>query len=291
MVDDQTLIDTFAKIEQARIDCRLTLSFWNDDACRFWFCPKPLWCLGIGGGVRRPPRCRQCHRAKPMRWITNVGIDHVDGSATPVKNRCRKTGILRDNLTLVYGETDMPSTIRPLIAQHHAHLLQYSKDYGYHHTDGAATWQYSNNAVTLSLPIPNLSLHNTATAITASSQPLTITQDHIQAALPKVKLAGRFDSRRMSARQWVFDVAHNEHGMQFCSKQLTPYVHAYQRQHPTAKLHLVISMLADKDIEPVLAHLQQFSQTVMPIDGVHSGVISHPRASSQALNWAVTTLF
>ena len=69
--------------------------------------------------------------------------------------------------------------------------------------------------------------------------------------------------------------------MQFLLKQLTPYVHAYQRQHPTAKLHLVISMLADKDIEPVLAHLQQFSQTVMPIDSAHSGVISHPRASSQ----------
>ena len=183
---------------------------------------------------------------------------------------------------MVYGEADMPSTIAPLIAQHHAHLLKYGKDYGYRHTDDAVTWQYSNSAVTLSFPIPNLSLHNTATAITALlASPLIITQNHIQAALPKVKLAGRFDSRRMSARQWVFDVAHNEHGMQFLLKQLTPYVHAYQRQHPTAKLHLVISMLADKDIEPVLAQLQQFSQTVMPIDSVHSGVISHPRASSQ----------
>lgn len=64
----------------------------------------------------------------------------------------------------------------------------------------------------------------------------------------------------MSARQWVFDVAHNDHGMQFLLKQLTPYVNAYQCQHPAAKLHLVISMLADKDIEPVLAVYSNFPE-------------------------------
>ena len=284
MVDDQTLIDAFATIEQARIDCGLTLSFFEMTtlAAFLIFAQNhcDVWVLEVGLGGRLDV----VNVIEPnLAVITNVGIDHVEWLGdTREKIAVEKAGILRDNLTLVYGEANMPSTIAPLIAQHDAHLLQYGKDYGCRHTEGAATWQYSNSAVTLSLPMPNLSLHNTATAITAIlASPLTITQDHIQAALPKVKLAGRFDSRRMSARQWVFDVAHNDHGMQFLLKQLTPYVNAYQCQHPAAKLHLVISMLADKDIEPVLARLQQFSQTVMPIDSVHSGVISHPRASSQ----------
>lgn len=284
MVDDQTLIEAFVNVEQARVDCGLTLSFFEmttlaaflifaENNCDVWVLE-----IGLGG------RLDVVNVIDPnLAVITNVGIDHVEWLGnTREKIGGEKAGILRDNITLVYGETDMPSTIPPLVAQHHANLLQYGKDYGYRHTDDVATWQYSNSVVTLSLPMPNLSLHNTATAITAIlASPLTITQAHIQAALPKVKLAGRFDSRRLLDRQWVFDVAHNDHGMQFLLKQFTPFAQSYQRQHSSAKLHLVISMLADKDIEPVLTHLQQFSQAVMPIDSVHSGVIDHPRASSK----------
>ena len=285
MVNDPTLIDAFVKVEQARQDCGLTLSFFEMTTLAalliFAQANCDVWVLEIGLGGRLDV---VNVIAPDLAVITNVGIDHVEWLGnTREKIAIEKAGILRDNLTLVYGETDMPSTIPPLVAKHHANLLQYGNHYNYQHADNSVTWQYSNSAVTLSLPLPKLSLHNTATAITAVlASPLTITQAHLQAALPKVVLAGRFDTRQLLERQWVFDVAHNEHGMQFLLKQFTPFAQSYQRQHPTAKLHLVLSMLADKAIEPVLVQLQQFSQSVMPIDSVHSGVIDHPRASDKA---------
>ena len=157
MVDDQTLIDAFAKIEQARVDCGLTLSFFEMTtlAAFLIFAQNhcDVWVLEVGLGGRLDV----VNVIEPnLAVITNVGIDHVEWLGdTREKIAVEKAGILRDNLTLVYGEADMPSTIPPLIAKHHAHLLQYGKDYGYRHTDDAMTWQYSNSAVTLSLPIPN----------------------------------------------------------------------------------------------------------------------------------------
>lgn len=285
LVDDQTLIDAFVKVEQARVACGLTLSFFEMTTLAalliFAQASCDVWVLEIGLGGRLDV----VNVIEPnLAVITNVGIDHVEWlGGTREKIAVEKAGILRDHITLVYGETDMPTTIPPLVAKHQANLLQYGNHYSYRHAEGSLSWQYSNSAVTLSLPVPNLSLHNTAIAITAVlASPLTITQAHLQAALPLVTLAGRFDIRQLLDRQWVFDVAHNDHGMQFLLKQFTPFVQSYQRQHPTAKFHLVMSMLADKDIEPVLTHLQQFSQSVMPIDSVHSGVIDHPRATNKA---------
>lgn len=275
MVDDQTLINAFVKVEQARLDCGLTLSFFEmttlaailifaENDCDVWVLE-----IGLGG------RLDVVNVIDPnLAVITNIGIDHVNWLGdTREKIGIEKAGILRDNIPLVYGESDMPSTIPPLIEQHHARLIQYGKDFAYAESDN--NWQYSNSAMTLSLPKPNLSIHNTATAVTAIlASGLNITQDHIKHALPSIKLAGRFDKRQIANRQWLFDVAHNEHGINFLLQQFLPFWQSYKGEHPQANLHLVVSMLADKDIDKVFARLSQ-----LPIDKVFSGVIDHFRAT------------
>ncbi|MFW2177584.1 MULTISPECIES: bifunctional tetrahydrofolate synthase/dihydrofolate synthase [unclassified Moraxella] len=283
MVDDQTLINAFAQVEQARLDCGLTLSFFEMTTLSafliFSQSDCDVWVLEIGLGGRLDV----VNVIEPnLAVITNVGIDHVDWLGdTREKIGVEKAGILRDGITLVYGESDMPNTIPPLIAQHQAKLIHYAKDFAYQefaYQENLDNWQYSNSAVTLSLPKPNLSIHNTATAITALlASGLNITQSHIAQAMPNIRLAGRFDTRYLAERQWVFDVAHNEHGIDFLLGQFLPFWKNYQDTHPTAKLHLVFSMLADKDIEKVLSKLQ-----TLPIDTVHSGVIDHFRATAKA---------
>ena len=285
MVSDETLIQAFVQVENARLACGLTLSFFEMTTLAafliFQQANCEVWVLEIGLGGRLDV----VNVIDPdLAVITNIGIDHVEWLGdTREKIAIEKAGILRQGITLVYAEKDMPSTLPPLIASAQVNLQQYGSDYSYQPNSDHSRWQYTNGSVTMSLPTPSLSLHNTATAITAViASPLSITQSHIEAALPTVSLAGRFDQRTFFNRQWLFDVAHNEHGMTFLLSQLTPWVQQYQQQHPHAHLHLIISMLADKDISPVLAKLQQFSQTIMPILSVHSGVINHPRASSKA---------
>lgn len=275
MVDDATLIQAFFDVEQARVACGLTLSFFemttlasflifSEQKCNVWVLE-----VGLGG------RLDVVNLISPnLAVITNVGIDHVDWLGdTREKIGIEKAGILRNQIPLVYGESDMPSTIEPLLAENQTKLFKFSKDYTYQISEN--NWQYSNNSLTITLALPKLSVHNTATAITAIlASGLNIQLEHIQQALNNITLAGRFDKRTFHNRQWLFDVAHNEHGIEFLLKQFLPFWQNYQQKQPTAKLYLIFSMLADKDIEQVLKHLQ-----TLPITTVFSGEIDFFRAS------------
>lgn len=281
MVDDSTLIKAFAKVEKARLECDLTLSFFEMTTLAgiliFSEANCDVWVLEIGLGGRLDV----VNVIDPnLAVITNIGIDHVDWLGdTREKIGIEKAGILRENITLVYGESDMPSTILPIIAEKNAKFIQYGIDYAYQNNEISENWIYSNPAVTLSLPKPNLSVHNTATAVTAVlASGLTITQAQLATAIINTKLAGRFDKRQIAERQWLFDVAHNEHGITFLLSQFIPYWQQYHSQNPTAKLHLVFSMLADKDMDKVLSHLQK-----LPFTRIFSGEIDHPRATEQAV--------
>lgn len=279
MVSDALLIQAFAKVEKARIECGLTLSFFEMTTlasfCIFAEQHCDVWVLEVGLGGRLDV----VNVIDPnLAVITNIGIDHVDWLGdTREKIGMEKVGILRNEITLVYGESDMPNTIPPIIAEHHAKLLQFGTDYFYQQKS-ENQWQYSSAGVTLSLPLPNLSLHNTATAITAVlASELNVDVSHICQVLPNIHLAGRFDKRQILGRQWVFDVAHNEHGINFLLSQFLPFWQNYQQKKPDAKLYLIFSILADKDIDKVLAKL-----VTLPIHKLYSGEIDFFRATPKA---------
>ncbi|ELA09426.1 bifunctional folylpolyglutamate synthase/ dihydrofolate synthase [Moraxella macacae 0408225] len=279
MASDTLLIQAFDKVEKARVACGLTLSFFEmTTLAAFWIFAEQncdVWVLEVGLGGRLDV----VNLIDPnLAVITNVGIDHVDWLGdTREKIGIEKAGILRKNMTLVYGETDMPSTILPIIAKHDVKLLQFGKDYFYQQTL-QNHWQYSSEGVTLSLPQPNLSLHNTATAITAVlASELSIDMMHICQALPNIHLAGRFDKRQFLQRQWVFDVAHNEHGINFLLSQFLPFWQNYQQKQPDAKLYVIFSILADKDIDKILPKL-----ATLPIEKLFGGEIDFFRAMPKA---------
>lgn len=275
-VNDERLIQAFQQVENARIVCNLTLSFFEMTTLAglliFAEANCDVWVLEIGLGGRLDV----VNVIDPdLAVITNIGIDHVDWLGdTREKIAIEKAGILRTAIPLIYGEIDMPNTILPIIEQYQNNVLQYGIDFSYISDNQQNTWQYSNSAVTLSLPLPNLSIHNTAVAITAClASRLNISQQHLQQAIPKVHLAGRFDKRQFAERAWLFDVAHNEHGISFLLQQFLPYWQQYQQNYPNAKLHLIFSMLADKDIQKVLEKLQK-----LPISQVYTAKINHYRA-------------
>lgn len=128
------------------------------------------------------------------------------------------------------------------------------------------------------LPTPALSLDNISTAVSAVlASGLSIERTHIASGLRRVQLAGRFDKRRIKDSWWLFDVAHNEAGVRFLMSQFIPVWQAHQAAYPQARLQIIFSMLADKDVDAVT---KRVATTSLPISAWHVAQIDNVRALS-----------
>ena len=294
MVSDETLIAAFSKVEAARLACKLTLSFFEMTTLAalliFSEADCDVWVLEVGLGGRLDV---VNIIDADMAVITNIAIDHVDWLGDNVEDIGKeKAGILRDGITLIYGADSMPDSIKHLIDSHHATYYQAGQDFNYHVLD-EETWQYSNAAVTLQLPRPALSLMNTANALSAIlASPLKVEISAIEQALQRVTLAGRFDYREIHDRHWLFDVAHNEQGVEFLlaqlialwqqhldtqsSQQLSQQSNSQTSTAP-ATIKMLFSMLGDKDINKVV---QRLTAANLPISEWFIAEIDYPRAAS-----------
>ena len=287
MVSDETLIDAFSKVEAARLQCALTLSFFEMTTLAalliFAEADCDVWVLEVGLGGRLDV----VNIIDPdMAVITNIAIDHVDWLGDNVEDIGReKAGILRDGITLVYGDKTMPANVQQAIATHQATCYQAGQDFNYREVD-TDVWQYSNAAVTMQLPRPTLSLTNTSNALSAVlASPLNIDKSAIEQALQTVKLAGRFDYRETHNRHWLFDVAHNEQGVEFLLAQLLPLWQQHLATqnscaHLSSKpvsIKMLFSMLGDKDIKKVV---QRLTEAGLPISDWFIAEIDYPRAAS-----------
>lgn len=287
MVSDETLIDAFSKVEAARLQCALTLSFFEMTTLAalliFAEADCDVWVLEVGLGGRLDV----VNIIDPdMAVITNIAIDHVDWLGDNVEDIGReKAGILRDGITLVYGDKTMPASVQQAIATHQATCYQAGQDFNYREVD-TDVWQYSNAAVTMQLPRPTLSLTNTSNALSAVlASPLNIDKSAIEQALQTVKLAGRFDYRETHNRHWLFDVAHNEQGVEFLLAQLLPLWQQHLATqnscaHLSSKpvsIKMLFSMLGDKDINKVV---QRLTEAGLPISDWFIAEIDYPRAAS-----------
>ena len=293
MVSDEILINAFSKVEAARLQCDLTLSFFEMTTLAalliFSEADCDVWVLEVGLGGRLDV----VNIIDPdMAVITNIAIDHVDWLGDNVEDiGAEKAGILRDGIGVIYGATEMPTSVQQAIDKHQATCYQVGKDFSYREID-STTWQYSNAAVTLQLPRPALSLTNTVNALSAVlASPLNVDTNAIEQALQTVKLAGRFDYREMHARHWLFDVAHNEQGVEFLLAQLLPLWQQHlakkhtaeqvneinQAKSAPASIKMLFSMLGDKDINKVV---QRLTEAGLPISDWFIAEIDYPRAAS-----------
>lgn len=287
MVNDETLINAFSKVEAARLACKLTLSFFEMTTLAalliFAEADCDIWVLEVGLGGRLDV----VNIIDPdMAVITNIAIDHVDWLGDNVEDIGReKAGILRDGIPLIYGATAMPVSVQQAIDNHQARCYQVGQDFSSREID-SGTWQYSNAAVTMQLPRPALSLTNTTNALSAVlASPLNVDISTIEQALQTVKLAGRFDYRQTHNRHWLFDVAHNEQGVEFLLAQLLPLWQQHlaeqesseQLNNKPATIRMLFSMLVDKDIDHVV---QRLTESGLPISDWFIAEIDYPRAAS-----------
>lgn len=286
-VDTQILINAFVEVEAARVACDLTLSFFEATTLAAFVIFKQqqcdVWVLEVGLGGRLDV----VNLIDPtVAVITNIGIDHVEWLGdNREKIGFEKAGILRPHIPLIFGDEDMPDSVRQHAESLHCHIYQRGRDFFWqsmfvekaseleHVTqDNSAQINiYSNATYTFTLPNASLALTNVSSAVTAvlaSSIPVHF--NAITQGIQNAKLAGRFEQRLFHGKRLIADVAHNPHGVKFLLEQLF----AYRKKHVTHQIHAIFSMLADKDIAAVVDMARDM------IDHWHVAVLDVPRAAS-----------
>lgn len=257
-VDDQTLIAAFVLVEQARVACGLSLSFFEATTLAafliFEQAQCDVWVLEVGLGGRLDV----VNLIDPdVAVITNIGLDHVDWLGDTIeKIAFEKAGIMRPGIPVVYASQQVPQAIVTQAINLQCRLVLAGSDYFWQEmTDinHRAVFEYASPACTLQMPLPQLAQVNVAAAISAVLLgSIAVSSTAIIHGVAQAHIAGRFEVRQVKDRTVILDVAHNAHGVDFLIGQLKQF---QKNKTHEARLFVVFSMLADKDIKSVVNQL------------------------------------
>jgi dihydrofolate synthase/folylpolyglutamate synthase len=246
---DEEICAAFERIESARADVSLTYFEFGTLAAMLIFTEHGLDFLvlevGLGGRLDAVNLLDT-----DLALITNIALDHTEWLGD---NReqigLEKAGIMRQGKTLLYGEVDLPISIRQQARKLNAPVYQYGRDFQVELKAGGLHWQGRDGtgaALGLNLAcstqsLPGLFPCNAALALQAFFHfKLKLSARAIEKAWRNVFIPGRFQIIERKTHTLILDVAHNPHAMQLCVENLCRYF-------PSRKVTLVLAMLQDKD--------------------------------------------
>ena len=256
-VDDQSLIDAFVQVDQARRVCDLSLSFFEATTLAAFVIFKQkqcdVWILEVGLGGRLDV----VNVIDPdIAVITNIGLDHTDWLGDTIeKIAYEKAGIIRPHIPVIFGGVqDLPQAIQNKADECQAKLFVVNRDYFYDYADDGQSWNFAGSGVTLKLPLGHLAIENISTAVAAILvSGLTVSQNAIAQGIQNAQLQGRFEIRKIKDKTVIFDAGHNPHGVDFLLKQLQKFLECNKQYTEVVS---VFSMLSDKDIDSVIKLLK-----------------------------------
>ena len=256
-VDDQSLIDAFVQVDQARRVCDLSLSFFEATTLAAFVIFKQkqcdVWILEVGLGGRLDV----VNVIDPdIAVITNIGLDHTDWLGDTIeKIAYEKAGIIRPHIPVIFGGVqDLPQAIKNKADECQAKLFVVNRDYFYDYADDGQSWNFAGSGVTLKLPLGHLAIENISTAVAAILvSGLTVSQNAIAQGIQNAQLQGRFEIRKIKDKTVIFDAGHNPHGVDFLLKQLQKFLECNKQYTEVVS---VFSMLSDKDIDSVIKLLK-----------------------------------
>jgi len=252
---DETLVAAFARVEQARTT--------NDPATPLtYFEFSTLAALHVFAGARLDVLVLEVGLGgrldavnvidADVAVVTAIDIDHVDYLGPTREDIGReKAGIFRAGNPAICGDSDPPRSLVAHAAAVGAPLWRIGHEYAYRVS--GTQWSYRGPGGSRhGLPIPALrgayQLANAATALAATDAlrgRLPVSAGAVRDGLVGVELAGRFQV--LPGRPTiVLDVAHNPQAARALAATLGD-----MGFHP--RTHAVFAMLADKDIDGVVA--------------------------------------
>ena len=199
--------------------------------------------------------------------LTSIALDHTDWLGPDRESIGReKAGIFRQGKPAVVGEPDMPVTVSKVAQDKGAILLARGKEWSY--SASSQSWQFQDIQGKLTgLPLPQIPLANAATALAALRvSGLTLSETVLRESIATATLPGRFQIVRHSPLV-VLDVAHNPHAARYLVEKI-------EQLAPKGKVHAVLGMLHDKDIDGTITILSEV------VDQWYCATLDGPRAAT-----------
>lgn len=271
-VDDAMICSAFAQIEDQRGDVPLTYFEYGTLAALLIFAQQQpnivLLEVGLGG------RLDSVNLVDGnVSLITTIALDHTDWLGPDRESiGFEKAGIFRSNSAAVCGDLDPPISLLNHAKSLGTRLLCQGQEYHWTRqederwawsglTDEGRSLEYKD------LPIPRLPLQNAASVLQLLQlMPVHVTLEHMTQGLQNARLTGRMQPAVMSGYPCILDVAHNPESALYLAKSLA--------LEPQYKNHLVLGMLADKD-------MTQVCEALLPvIHHWHLVTLHNPRGAS-----------
>ena len=257
-VSNNKIIDAFEKIENVRSNEPLTYFEFGTlaalDILSNSYIDYLILEVGLGG------RLDAVNVIDPDgSIITNIGLDHMDWLGdSKEKIGHEKAGIMRDNITTVYGELDPPNSIKDIAHDKGADLIIMGEDYIYENSlNGLWSWHgrcnKRENLESLSFKgshqVKNVSA---ALALLESLNSKELASEKmINKAMKCIHLEGRLDQRLHLQRNWLFDVAHNHDSARILGDFLS--------KQEFRRCIFIFGMMSDKDIHKVIDEIAEYA--------------------------------
>jgi dihydrofolate synthase / folylpolyglutamate synthase len=254
-IDDISLCNAFAAIENVRGDTDLTYFEMGTLAALWHFCQQQLDVVilevGLGGRLDAVNIIDA-----DCAIVTNVDLDHTDYLGdTREAIGFEKAGIYRKNKIAICGDENPPNTLLNYAKTIQAQVKVIQRDFTI--KKNGTGWTYIDEKGHLS--IPQLGLKgdfqsaNAAIAIYAVrqlNQRLPVEENTLTYSLQTLHLMGRFQYLQTNP-DVIMDVAHN-------AQAAESLVANIKNLSVNGKVVAVFSMLADKDIQQVVKRLSPF---------------------------------
>ena len=259
-VDDESLVNAFAAVEQARDD--ISLSFFEFTllaclvVCRQTELDYLILEVGLGG------RLDAVNVVEPdIAIITHIAMDHQDWLGdTLEKIGYEKAGIMRAYKPAIYGDAKPISSVVEQAQLKHATLLLAGRDFKVQkNTD---SWDFISEQGSLTgIPYSGLQPENIACALEAYQLlKLPLLRCHVD-TLSRLVVLGR-QTEIFKPVHAILDVAHNPDSAQALARRLGKVIPAKAGIQGSNKVIAVCAMLEDKDheetLKPLLPYVDQW---------------------------------
>jgi dihydrofolate synthase/folylpolyglutamate synthase len=229
-----------------------------------------------------------------LALVTSIGVDHSDWLGdTRESVAFEKAGIFRQGVPALCGDLNPPQPLLDKARELNCGFFLRGRDFDLGITE--CNWQWrgldaQGQAVELhDLPLLDLPMENAALALQAYLLlGLPWQAQQIVEALKNTRVVGRLDRRQFDWHgkrlNLLLDVGHNPHAAEYLAHRLA-------RRPLAGKRLAVFGLLADKDLDGVLAELNGSVQqwAVAPLDSARSRPVADLQTALQNLGASVTS--
>ena len=272
LIDDQSLCESFERIDQARQQCdsetpepiSLTYFEFGTLAAFDIFHRAQLdnsldiiiLEVGLGGRLDVVNLIDA-----DVALITSIGLDHTSWLGnTREEIGFEKAGIMRTDKPVVYSDSDMPTSIKKHAEDIGAPLYRIGDDFNF--KLGELDWQWlDSTSRRTALPRPALiGMHQYSNAsgvlkvIGLLSSRLPVTQAHVRQGLMDVRVDGRCQIIP-GEHTLILDVAHNPDSVECLAQIVREMIKTNLAQNRMTQVHALVGMMKDKALVESLSPL------------------------------------